>query len=76
MCGSMFFAGAGVKAGQVVGQSDAQAAFPITRGYGPADIAATMYHLLGIDPETRVRDTQGRPAPALDHGNVIEEVLA
>ncbi|HTN01518.1 MAG TPA: DUF1501 domain-containing protein [Planctomycetaceae bacterium] len=76
MCGSMFFAGAGVKAGQVVGQSDAQAAFPVTRGYGPADIAATMYHLLGIDPETRVRDTQGRPAPALDHGNVIEEVLA
>lgn len=76
MCGSIFFAGAGVKPGQVVGESDAQAAYPLTRGYGPADIAATIYHLLGIDPEQRVHDTQNRPMPVLDHGDVIGEVLA
>ncbi len=75
MCGSMFFAGAGVKRGQVVGESDAQGAYPVTRGYGPADIAATMYQLLGIDPEERVLDTFGRPMPVLDHGEGIGAVM-
>ena len=75
-CGSMFFAGAGIQAGQVVGVSDKHAAYPLTRPYGPADIAATMYHCLGIEPETRVPDRQGRPSPALDHGHVITEALA
>ncbi len=74
-CGSMFFAGAGVKTGQVVGQSDKQAAYPITRPIGPADIAATMYHCLGIDGETRVRDKFNRPVPVLDHGQPIPEVI-
>lgn len=75
-CGSMFFAGAGIRAGQVVGTTDKHAAWPITRPYGPADIAATMYQCLGIEPETRVPDRQGRPSPVLDHGHAIEEVLA
>lgn len=75
-CGSMFFAGAGIKAGQVVGVTDKHAAYPITRPYGPADIAATMYHCLGIEPETRVPDRQGRPSAVLDHGHAIAEVLA
>jgi len=75
-CGSMFFAGAGINAGQVVGVTDKHAAYPITRPYGPADIAATMYHCLGIEPETRVPDRQGRPSPVLDHGHPIAEVLA
>lgn len=75
-CGSMFFAGAGVRGGQVVGTTDKNAAYPLTRPYGPADIAATMYHSLGIEAETRVPDRQGRPSPALDHGHVIDEVLA
>ncbi len=75
-CGSMFFAGAGIQAGQVVGITDKHAAFPSTRPYGPADIAATMYHSLGIDPDHRVRDLQNRPVPVLDHGQVISEVLA
>lgn len=76
MCGSMFFAGAGVRAGQVVGESDAQAAFPLTQPIGPADIAATMYTALGIDPEHRVYDISQRPVPVLDHGQPIADVLA
>ena len=75
-CGSMFFAGAGIQAGQVVGASDGQGAYPTTRPIGPADIAATMYHCLGIEPETRVPDRQGRPSSLLDHGHVIDEVLS
>jgi hypothetical protein len=75
-CGSMFFAGAGVKTGQVVGESDKHAAYPVTRRISPADIAATMYHALGIDPDHRVRDLQNRPVPILDHGEPIAEVLS
>ena len=75
-CGSMFFAGAGIKTGQVVGTTDKQGAYPLTRPYGPADIAATIYHSLGIEPEARIHDRQNRPAPVLDHGKPIDEVLA
>jgi hypothetical protein len=75
-CGSMFFAGAGIRSGQVVGTTDKHAAYPLTRPYGPADIAATMYHCLGIELETRIPDRQGRPAPVMDHGCVMDEVLA
>ncbi|MDX1969030.1 MAG: DUF1501 domain-containing protein [Planctomycetaceae bacterium] len=75
-CGSMFFAGAGVQAGKVVGETDSQAAYPLTQPYGPADIAATMYTALGIDPEHRVYDIQHRPVPVLDHGVPIAEVLS
>jgi Protein of unknown function (DUF1501) len=74
-CGSIFFTGAGTRVGQVIGQSDRQAAYPVTRGYSPADVAATIYHALGIHPETRVRDRENRPVPLLDHGQPIAEVL-
>jgi len=74
-CGSVFFAGAGTKAGQVVGTSDKHAAYPITRPYGPADLAATIYQALGIDPDARVRDRENRPVSVLDHGTAISAVV-
>ena len=75
-CGSMFFAGAGIQKGQVVGTTDKHAAYPLSRGHGPADIAATMYECLGIETETRVPDRFGRPVAVLEHGHAISEVLA
>ena len=74
-CGSMFFTGAGTKVGQVVGASDKQAAYPTTRRYGPADIAATIYKAIGLNPENRIRDRENRPHQRLDHGSPIAEVL-
>ncbi len=76
MCGSLFFAGAGIKAGQAVGESDKNGAWPVTRGYSPADVAATIYHSLGISLDTRLHDMFGRPHPILDHGQPIVDVLA
>lgn len=76
MCGSLFFAGGGTQAGHVIGASDAQAAWPTTVPWGPADIAATVYDALGIPLETRLPDQQGRPHPVLDHGQTITGVLA
>jgi Protein of unknown function (DUF1501) len=42
---------------------------------GPDDLAATIYHLLGIDPHAEVRDTGNRPI-AITSGKVINGILA
>ena len=73
--GSVFFTGAGTKVGQVIGATDRHAAYPITRSYTPADLAATIYAAMGIDPETRVMDIENRPHQLLDDGTPIVEVL-
>ncbi len=75
MCGSIFFAGGGTRAGEVIGASDDQAAWPTTQPWGPADIAATVYEALGISPETRIPDQFGRPLAILDHGQTIAGVF-
>ena len=58
---SALFAGGGVQGGQVIGQSDRIGAYPASRPYTPADLAATLYQSLGIDPATEVRDRLNRP---------------
>ncbi len=55
------FAGAGVVGGQVIGKSDRLGAHSVTRTFGPPDLAATIYHALGVDPATELRDRLGRP---------------
>jgi hypothetical protein len=70
-------AGAGIAAGRVVGASDRQAAHPAERPIDPKDILATVYHLLGFNPETTTTpDRLGRPMSLLPHGEVIPELLA
>jgi hypothetical protein len=68
------FAGAGVRGGQVIGKSDKIGAYPITTPYSPNDIGATVYHLLGIDPASEVRDRFGRPV-RLNQGQVIQALF-
>ncbi len=55
------FAGAGVVGGQVIGKSDRLGAYPLSRSFGPPDLAATIYSALGVDPATELRDRLGRP---------------
>ena len=70
-CFSAAFAGAGVRGGQVIGQSDRIGAYPATTPYSPDDLGATVYHVLGIDPASEVHDRQGRPAQ-LNRGEVMQ----
>ena len=58
---SVALAGAGVRGGQTIGQTDRVGAYPATRPYSPADLAATIYRALGIDPTTELRDRFNRP---------------
>lgn len=55
------FAGAGVVGGQVIGKSDRMGAFAVSKTFGPPDLAATVYHALGVDPATELRDRLSRP---------------
>jgi len=56
---STVVAGGGFKGGRVLGASDELGAYVAERPVYPWDLIATMYALLGIDPETRVRHPQG-----------------
>jgi uncharacterized protein (DUF1501 family) len=67
---SALFAGAGVRGGQVVGQSDAIAAYPVTRSWSPADVCTTVFDALGVNHEALVIDPLGRPNHLLN-GDVI-----
>lgn len=68
-------AGAGVRGGIVLGQSDKDAAYAVTPPYKPEDFAATIYHALGIDHELRLPDTQGRPVALIEDGTPIMELF-
>jgi uncharacterized protein (DUF1501 family) len=69
-----FFAGGGVRGGQVIGKSDKIGAYPITTPFTPDDIGATVYHVLGVDPSREVRDRQDRPVQ-LNRGQVIDALF-
>jgi len=60
-CYGSMLAGAGVRGGTVVGESDATAAFVKDRPVSTTELCATIYELLGIDAETHVPDRSGRP---------------
>lgn len=71
---SLALAGAGIRAGTVYGASDRSAAYPTDRPHHPKDMAATLYHLLGIDPEAILYDRSRRPHQ-LVVGRPIEGIL-
>lgn len=74
-CYSMVLAGGGIRGGQVVGESDRTAAFPITRPVSPADVHATVFRALGYDPRRITYPSpEGRPLP-LSEGEAIGELL-
>ena len=69
-----FFAGGGIQPGRVIGESDRYAGLPASEAYTPGDLAATIFHLLGIDPELEFYDLDNRPF-RLYQGRPIEPLL-
>lgn len=61
-----FFAGGGVRGGTVVGASDRFGGEPVSDPQRPEDFAATLYHALGLRPDTVWHDELGRPFPLSD----------
>jgi hypothetical protein len=58
-------AGGGLNVGQVIGSTDKSAAYANASPIPYADVLATVYHALGIDPHGFVQDRTGRPIPVL-----------
>lgn len=74
--GPALLAGGGIKAGQVIGATDRNAAHVAARPVHYQDVFATIYHLFGINPETTtIIDPNGRPQHLLSRGTVIRELI-
>jgi hypothetical protein len=71
---SVTLAGGGVHGGVVHGASDKHGGFPRDGRVLPQDLSATIFHCLGLDPETEIHNALGKPAP-LSRGQVIDAVL-
>jgi uncharacterized protein (DUF1501 family) len=67
---TVFFAGGGVKGGQVIGSTDKIGAYPKTQPQTPSNLGATIYEGLGLPRETHWRDASGRPH-FIYHGDPI-----
>jgi hypothetical protein len=73
--GSIFFAGGGVRGGQVIGSTDRTGASPRGLAHSPADVAATIYEALGIAHDRELHDRQNRPQALLAEGRAVAGVL-
>jgi hypothetical protein len=74
-CYGSLLAGAGIRGGTVYGASDSHAAYVHENPVRPADLVATVYRSLGIDPAMRVPDQTGRPIEIAQGGHEITEVM-
>jgi hypothetical protein len=74
-CGSALLTGGGVREGMVYGASDKIGAYPDSDPVTPGDWAATLYTLLGLDPDTTVPDQLNRPMPISQGGKPIEAIM-
>lgn len=72
---SVVAAGAGVRGGQVIGSTTSDGGDPDERPLRPLDLIATIYHKMGIAPNTILHDAQGRPWEIAGEGHVIPELV-
>jgi hypothetical protein len=72
---TVLLAGAGLPAGAVIGRTDRHAAEVTDTPVSPADLTATIPHLLGVDPHATIHDAQGRPH-RLSEGAPVRALLS
>jgi uncharacterized protein (DUF1501 family) len=69
-------AGAGIRGGTIIGETDRDAAYALEKPTRPNDLAATIYDMLGIDSGLRLPDAQGRPTQIVEDGEPVRELFA
>ena len=72
---SMCLAGGGFRHGQVIGATEADGGAIKERRVTPGDLAATIYHHMGVPLNTHYLDTTGRPRAIVEGGSVIRELI-
>lgn len=73
---STLLAGAGIKGGTIYGSSDKAGAEVADKQTSVQDFHSTVGHALGLNVDTVVMSTSGRPFTVGDKGKVITEVFA
>lgn len=74
-CYTALLAGGGTIGGSVYGESDKYGAFPDRDPVTTGDLAATMYHAMGIDHTIEVKDNFSRPLP-IANGRPVTDIFA
>jgi uncharacterized protein (DUF1501 family) len=72
---SVVMAGGGMRGGMVIGETDEKGMGPKERPIKVEDLAATIYHALGVDPEKEYLTPTGRPVRLANEGHVIRELF-
>jgi hypothetical protein len=72
---TLALAGGGLKMGQVVGDSAPKVDVPGTKAIHPQDLMATLFHVLGLDPQLQFMSPAGRPTYMLEKGKAISELV-
>mgnify|MGYP002377991109 CR=1 FL=1 len=67
--------GGGIQGGRAIGKSDKWAMDPAENPYGPEDLCATVFHLMGIPPHKEMITPEGRPVMLTNSGRVIRELI-
>ena len=71
---SMTVAGGGFRHGQVIGSTDRDAGQIKERPVTPGDLAATLFHHMGVPCDISYLDNRGRPRVVVDQGKPIAEL--
>jgi hypothetical protein len=71
---SLLLAGAGVRGGKIIGQTDKDGAFVMEDQVTPADVSFTILDSLGINPRKTLNTADGRPVEVLDLGHSITQL--
>jgi hypothetical protein len=71
---SIVLAGGGLRTGQAIGVTDDLGRKIVARPIAVADLHATIYEALGIDPSKELYDG-ARPVPITDHGVIVREAF-
>ena len=76
-CWSIIMGGGPLKGGKIVGASDELGAAPKDHPINPGEVAATIFHGLGLDLGTELPSPGGRPITLVDRGTQpIKELFA
>ena len=72
---TILLTGGGIKGAQVIGATNPRGERPASDPVGPEDLAATMYHCLGIDGTNEYHTPEGRPVKIVNDGRVISGIV-
>jgi hypothetical protein len=67
--------GGGVKTGEVVGATNPLGEFVVDSPVSPQDLAATIYHALGVPLHTWYRAQDGRPIELVPEGRPVRQLV-